>query len=158
MRTIEKLLAEYGESHQNPTNKAVHWVCVPVIFWTVTAMLWSIKLPFLELAPGVPLNGAIIALTLVLVYYTTLSVLLAIGMLFFTALCLAISYQVEVLLAGTFPLWAVALIVFVLAWIGQFWGHKVEGKKPSFLKDLQFLLIGPAWLMSFVYRKFGISY
>ena len=56
------------------------------------------------------------------------------------------------------PLWQVALVLFVLAWIGQFIGHKVEGKKPSFFKDLQFLLIGPAWLMSFVYRAAGLRY
>jgi len=56
------------------------------------------------------------------------------------------------------PLWLVCLIVFVLAWVGQFYGHKVEGKKPSFLKDLQFLLIGPAWLLGFIYRKLGIPY
>ena len=43
-------------------------------------------------------------------------------------------------------------MVFVLAWIGQFIGHLIEGKRPSFFKDLQFLLIGPAWLMAFVYR------
>jgi uncharacterized membrane protein YGL010W len=56
------------------------------------------------------------------------------------------------------PLWAISLALFVLAWIGQFYGHKVEGKKPSFLDDLQFLMIGPAWLMGFVYRRLGINY
>src|SRR5690606_19838696 len=56
------------------------------------------------------------------------------------------------------PLWIVCLIIFVLAWIGQFYGHKVEGKKPSFLKDIQFLLIGPAWLMHFIFKKLGIPY
>jgi uncharacterized membrane protein YGL010W len=56
------------------------------------------------------------------------------------------------------PLWLVCVIIFVVAWIGQFYGHKVEGKKPSFLKDIQFLLIGPAWLMHFIYRKLGIPY
>jgi len=56
------------------------------------------------------------------------------------------------------PLWVVCIAVFVLAWIGQFYGHKVEGKKPSFLKDIQFLLIGPAWLMHFIYKRLGIPY
>jgi uncharacterized membrane protein YGL010W len=56
------------------------------------------------------------------------------------------------------PLWLVSVIIFVIAWIGQFYGHKIEGKKPSFLKDVQFLMIGPAWLMHFVYRKLGIPY
>jgi uncharacterized membrane protein YGL010W len=56
------------------------------------------------------------------------------------------------------PLWVISLIIFTGAWIGQFIGHKIEGKKPSFLKDVQFLLIGPAWLLSFIYKKLGISY
>ena len=56
------------------------------------------------------------------------------------------------------PLWRFCTAVFVLAWIGQFIGHKIEGKKPSFMKDLQFLLVGPMWLMHFVYKKAGIGY
>jgi uncharacterized membrane protein YGL010W len=56
------------------------------------------------------------------------------------------------------PLWLICLIIFVLAWIGQFYGHKVEGKKPSFFKDMQFLLIGPMWLISFIYKKMKINY
>jgi len=77
-------------------------------------------------------------------------------MLLFIAVCLYVSnalYNNPYL-----PLWAIAVIVFALAWVGQFYGHKVEGKKPSFLKDIQFLLIGPAWLMHFIYRRLGITY
>ena len=155
MKTIDTWLEEYGESHKNPTNKLVHWVCVPVIFWTVVALLWSVKLP-VELAPGLALNAAMIAVALVFIYYVTLSVKLSLGLLLFTAACLYISWFVETHVS--FPLWAIALIAFVLAWVGQFWGHKVEGKKPSFLKDLQFLMIGPAWLMSFIYQRLGIKY
>jgi uncharacterized membrane protein YGL010W len=54
--------------------------------------------------------------------------------------------------------WKVSIVVFVIAWIGQFIGHSIEGKRPSFFKDLQFLLIGPLWLLSFVYRRLGIRY
>ena len=50
------------------------------------------------------------------------------------------------------------ITVFILAWIGQFIGHKIEGKKPSFFEDIQFLLIGPAWLLSFIYKKLGIKF
>ena len=46
----------------------------------------------------------------------------------------------------------------MLAWIGQFIGHKIEGEKPSFFEDLQFLLIGPAWLLGAIYQKLGIRY
>ena len=49
------------------------------------------------------------------------------------------------------------LLTFIVAWIGQFIGHKIEGKKPAFFKDLQFLLIGPVWLLSFIYNKLNIK-
>ena len=56
------------------------------------------------------------------------------------------------------PLWQSCLAIFVVAWIGQFVGHAVEGRRPSFFKDLQFLLIGPLWLLSFAYRRLGLRY
>src|SRR5450830_683990 len=57
-------------------------------------------------------------------------------------------------------LWAAtaALAVLVAAWIGQFIGHKIEGKKPSFFEDLRFLLIGPLFVLSVFYRRWRISY
>ena len=152
MRRIEALLAEYGESHQDKTNKLVHWICVPLIVWTVLAFLW--ELPF----PGRTgwMNWATVVLIASLVYYLVLSPPLAIGMAAYAAISLTFirAYEANVAL----PLWQFAAILFVIAWIGQFWGHKIEGKKPSFLKDVQFLLIGPAWLLSFLYRRFGIPY
>lgn len=153
MRTIQSLLSEYGESHQNPTNKAVHWICVPVIFFTVVGLLYSVKLG-VNLSPALPLNLAMVAMVLTVLYYTRLSLSLAFGMTLFGLLCLWLCQIIES--SGT-SLWQVSVALFVLAWIGQFWGHKIEGKKPSFFKDLQFLLIGPAWLMSFVYQRLGIS-
>jgi uncharacterized membrane protein YGL010W len=56
------------------------------------------------------------------------------------------------------PLWLTSLVIFVVAWIGQFVGHAVEGERPSFFKDLQFLLIGPLWLLAAAYRRFGLPY
>jgi uncharacterized membrane protein YGL010W len=163
MRAIESLLGEYAESHQNKTNKAIHYVCVPLIFWTVVALLWEVKLPF-EFSLGervVHLNAAMIALVFVLIYYVRLSFMLAVGMLLYALACAAVCYTYNhkiIQHLGGFPLWAMALVVFVVAWIFQFYGHNIEGKKPSFLKDLQFLLIGPAWIMSFIYKKAGLSY
>ena len=154
MKRMQDWLDEYGESHRNETNKLIHWICVPAIFFSITGLLYCIKLPvYLN---SYRLNLAVIALVLVWIYYLRLSPMLSIGMLLFGAACLFICYLVE--RSGIMPLWLFCVIVFVLAWIGQFYGHKVEGKKPSFLKDLQFLMIGPAWLMSFVYRKMGVKY
>jgi uncharacterized membrane protein YGL010W len=80
-------------------------------------------------------------------------------MLLFAFACIAITDRLEENLTTlNFPLWGLALILFVIAWVFQFVGHNIEGKKPSFLKDLQFLLIGPAWLMHFIYKKIGIKY
>ncbi len=158
MRKIDQLLSEYGESHQNATNKAIHWICVPLIFFSVVGMMASIPSGIVQnfLGEGNPYaNWATVMLVVTLAYYLTLSIPLAVGMMLFGALCLFIAQGI----AGTgIPLWAASLGIFVAAWIGQFYGHEVEGKKPSFFKDLQFLMIGPAWLMHFVYKKLGIPY
>ncbi|MEP7142317.1 MAG: Mpo1-like protein [Ferruginibacter sp.] len=153
MPSIQQWLSEYGESHKNETNKTIHWICVPAIFFSIVGFFYGIKLPFSM--EGVQVNVAMIAMVLVILYYFSLSRTLWIGMLFFGIACLLLCHLVES--SGFMPLWLFSLILFAAAWAGQFYGHKVEGKKPSFLKDLQFLLIGPAWLMSFIYQKIGIN-
>lgn len=158
MRKIEKLLAEYGASHQNPTNKIIHWICVPAIFFSIVGLIWSIPNDLIISLVGATwyANWAAVVLLLVLMYYISLSFPLSIGMAGFALLCIYLSNYLGGLSIA--PLWLISIIIFVVAWIGQFYGHKVEGKKPSFLKDIQFLLIGPAWLMHFIYKKVGIPY
>ncbi len=159
MRKIDSLLNEYGESHQNSTNKLIHWICVPVIFWSIVALFWSVKLGVEIPSTTYHLNLALVALVTVIFYYVRLSIRLTVGMVLFSLACIAITDRLEENLSLIhFPLWGFALILFVIAWFLQFWGHKIEGKKPSFLKDLQFLLIGPAWLMHFIYKRIGIKY
>ncbi|MFN8308568.1 MAG: Mpo1-like protein [Chitinophagales bacterium] len=156
MKTIQGWLTEYAESHQNPTNKAIHFICVPLIFFTVVGLLYSVKLPVtLPVFNHPQLNMAEVALVAVVIYYVMLSFSLSIGMLLYSLACLFVCREIEH--AGFMPLWAFCLIIFVIAWIFQFYGHSVEGKKPSFFKDLQFLLIGPAWVMSFIFGKVGLS-
>lgn len=156
MQTIEQLLEEYGSSHKNLTNKIIHWICVPAIVWTVVALLWSIPFPGELSVMGIPVNWAVIAMLLLQIYYFKLSVSLALGFLVVNVALLMLTSYVEV--HSSWPLWLVAVVVFVVAWIGQFIGHAVEGKRPSFFQDLQFLLIGPAWLLAAVYRTAGIKY
>lgn len=150
MRAVDAWLSEYGESHQDATNKLIHWICVPAIVWSVVALIWSIP------SPVQGLNWAVVTAVAAQLYYIKLSPRLSIGIGLFLLLCLGLCLLVERQL--NLALWQVALTVFVIAWIGQFIGHKIEGKKPSFFKDLVFLMIGPAWLMAFVYRRFGLSY
>lgn len=158
MRKIDALLSEYGESHQNETNKAIHWICVPLIFFSIVGLVASIPSgPLQNIMQGSPYaNWATVLLVLAIVYYVSLSITLSVGMMLFSALCLwLVNFIVSLNIA---PLWLICVIIFVVAWVGQFYGHKVEGKKPSFLKDIQFLMIGPAWLMHFIYKKIGIPY
>ena len=157
-KALNNLLEEYGESHQNSTNKLIHWICVPLIFYSIVALVYSIPNEILIpiFGDSIWANWATITLVIVLIYYAKLSIPITIGMLLFSAVCMFVcqylSSTVDV------SLWIIALVIFVAAWAGQFYGHKVEGKKPSFLKDLQFLLIGPAWLMHFLFKKWGIKY
>lgn len=161
MKTVDQWLDEYGESHKNATNKAIHWVCIPVIMFSILGLLWVIPTPavFKELLPYNILNWGSIAMVLALVFYLRLSVPLFFGFVIVVAGLIAGNaalYQAVGQSALTHVLISVA--IFVVAWIFQFIGHNIEGKKPSFFKDLQFLLIGPAWLMHFIYKKMGIPY
>ena len=109
------------------------------------------------LAAKVPgFNWALVAIFAATVFYVRLSPRLSAGLLFFMAMGYCTIVAIE--LSDVFPVWKICAVLFVLAWIGQFIGHQIEGKKPAFLKDLVFLLIGPAWLMSFVYKKLGQRY
>lgn len=155
MKTIEQWLDEYDESHKNRINKILHWICVPLIVLSLVGMLWSIPLPLgIDNFLFKP-NWALVFIVFVLIYYFLLSFKLSLGMLLVSVAMIII---LEALSGLPAPLWLISLVVFVIAWIGQFIGHKFEGKSPSFFKDVQFLLIGPLWLLSFIYRKLGISY
>jgi uncharacterized membrane protein YGL010W len=151
-RSAQSWLDEYGESHQNPTNKMIHWICIPLIMLSLVMILGAIPLT-------AKIDLGLVALALASLYYFFLSIKLAIGMsavslglVYFTGWTQALAQHI------TLAHWQLGVVIFVIAWIFQFIGHKIEGKKPSFFKDLQFLLIGPMWLMSFIYRKIGISY
>jgi uncharacterized membrane protein YGL010W len=154
MMGIQEWLDEYALSHQNSTNKAIHWVCVPLIVWSIILLLLSIPKPLIISDLG--LNWAWISSCIAVFWYFLLSPTLAVGMSIILGFLNFISLQVEH--TSSYPVWTIGLSIFVIAWIGQFFGHHIEGKKPSFLKDLQFLLIGPIWLLHFIYKKIGLKY
>jgi len=151
MRSFNQWMAEYGVSHQNPTNQLIHKICVPLIMLSVIGLIWSIPTPAtFETLPY--LNWATIFVAGCLVFYMTLNFVMFVGMLVLTVLMCWVCQQLQN--AGI--LLPASIGIFVVAWIAQFYGHKVEGKKPSFLQDLAFLLIGPLWVLRFFYAKVGI--
>ena len=145
MKSLDTWLSEYGESHRNPVNKALHWVCVPLIVFSLLGMLRAVPVG------NVWFNPATVVTFLALLYYLTLSVRLTVGVVMGFALMYGLIEMGSRALGAQF---AVAMgACFVVAWIGQFIGHQIEGRKPSFFKDLQFLLIGPIWLLAALYRR-----
>jgi uncharacterized membrane protein YGL010W len=154
MRTLSGWLEEYGASHRNPVNERLHYICVPAIVLSVLGLLASIPVP--RLWAGIPgLDWASVVAALALIYYLSLSLALATGVLACFAVMLFVVRGLEDL---PWPLWATSLVIFAIAWIGQFYGHAIEGKRPSFFKDVQFLLIGPVWLLAATYRRLGLRY
>lgn len=141
MRTVEALFARYGGFHRHPVNKAIHWVCVPLIVWSVLGMLWALS----PVAAWIALGGA-------LAFYGWLSLPIAVGMAVVSAgMIYALTWLGDRALA-------VSTVVFVAAWIGQFVGHAIERSRPSFTEDVRSFLVGPAWLLGFIYRRLGIAY
>ena len=135
MKTINEWFDEYSESHQNHTNKLIHWVCVPTIYFSIVGILAHFSVLLTTLL-----------LVLAFIFYARLDIVLAVAMAVLTSV---LAWLIWVLPVG----YGFYIGVFILAWIGQFYGHKVEGKKPSFFKDLQFLLIGPIWCMDAYLNK-----
>jgi uncharacterized membrane protein YGL010W len=152
MRSFQNWMDEYAQSHQHPTNQIIHKFCVPLIMFSVIGLIWMIPTP--SAFNQVPyLNWATIFVLGCMLFYTKLNLIMSAGMLILTTLMILICqklYEGGILLQ-------VSILIFIISWIFQFYGHKLEGKKPSFLKDLAFLLIGPLWVLRFFYKKIGLN-
>ena len=155
-RTIQNWFDDYAQYHLNPTNKTIHWICIPLITLCLLGLLWEIPLPAAITSISPWINCATVFVALSLVFYFRLSTTIAIGMAITSGVMLALIYACDLLWPGV--AWKISLAVFVLAWIGQFVGHRIEGRKPAFFEDLQFLLIGPAWLLGFIFQRIGVRY
>ena len=151
MKDIYQWNNEYSQYHKNKTNKLIHWVCVPMIMFTLFGLLSLINYSIYNI------NILQIFIILSLLFYLRLSISLSIGMLIISILFYYITTNIiSTIFLNKGQLLIIYIGIFTIAWIGQFIGHKIEGEKPAFFKDLQFLLIGPVWLLSFIYNKFNI--
>jgi uncharacterized membrane protein YGL010W len=141
-RKVDRLLAHYGESHQNPTNEAIHMIAIPAIMFSIVGLLFALH-PWVAYA--------FVAASLV--YYATLrSPAFLATMLVGTVLLLALVHAMGDLVLP------VSAAIFVVAWIFQFVGHRIEGKKPSFFEDIQYLWVGPLFVLSRVFLRFGLRW
>ncbi|TWU13712.1 hypothetical protein CA54_25470 [Symmachiella macrocystis] len=155
-KSADEWFTEYAVCHQNATNKTLHWICIPLIVLSLIGLLWGVALPGTASMNSPYWNWGMLLIVISLLFYLRLSLMLAAGMLLVSAA--AVGVLVAYQRTGLGPVWVASLVVFVVAWIGQFIGHKIEGKKPAFFEDIQYLLIGPIWLLAFIYRRLGIRY
>jgi uncharacterized membrane protein YGL010W len=153
-REVDRWLGNYSEDHRNSTNILIHWICVPLILWTAIALLWVVPVPAMLGRAGL---WAGIAMVFALSFYLRLSRPLGFGMLAAFVVVGLITEALYRALGATNLAW-LALGVFVVAWIAQFVGHHIEGRRPAFFTDLVYLLIGPAWIVAKIMRRLGIAY
>lgn len=140
-RRVDRLLAHYGESHQNPKNELIHFIAIPLIMLSLVGMLFALH-PYV----------AYFLIAASMVYYARLSIVFLLAMVAWTAITLAL-----VVAMGDIVL-PLSLAIFVGAWIMQFVGHKIEGKKPSFFEDLQYLWVGPLFVLARLFSKLGLRW
>jgi uncharacterized membrane protein YGL010W len=148
MKSLHQWMEEYAVSHQNPTNIKIHTYAVPLIFIVTLGILWQVPNPGFMGGQTVRLVHVVMCLALYFYYrlgrnvFRTMTIFMAGSLLF---------NQIGLFLMGEGYLFLL-LVTFLFAWLAQFYGHKVEGKKPSFINDLQFLLVGPVW----VFKKLNL--
>ena len=152
-RQIERLINEYGESHTNKINILIHAIAVPSIYWVTIGLFWSIPVP--EFLAVMNVTFAHVLAIPVIYYYFRLSGPIGAAM---TLLTITVFLSIDALAQAGVVVWQFSLILFVVMWILQFIGHHIEGKKPSFFKDLQFLLVGPAWWWVHWLKRMNIPY
>jgi uncharacterized membrane protein YGL010W len=140
-RKVDQLLAHYGESHRNPRNEVIHYVAIPLIMLSVVGLLFAIH-------PWVAYGFVAASM----VYYVRLSVVFLLAMAVLSAIGLLLVHAM-----GDRVL-AISAAIFVAAWIAQFIGHKIEGRKPSFFEDLQYLWVGPLFVLSHLFSRLGLRW
>ena len=152
MNNVNEWNEEYAKYHKNKANKIIHWICIPLIMFSLLGLL---SLMILFTINSVTISALWFFITFAIGYYIKLSKSLALGM---TIISIFFIYIIELInLNFINQKFEIFLVIFIISWIGQFIGHKIEGKKPAFVKDLQFLLIGPLWLLSYIYEKLDIK-
>ena len=155
MTAADDWLAAYRDDPADAGNKALHWVCVPLLVIGVVGLLWSLPVPASLSQSIEALNWGTLFLMAAVVYYFILSISLAFGILPFIVFVVLIVFWLD---GFETPLWLISSDVLVLAWTGQFIAYRLEGKRPQFFKDLHYLMLGPLWLLAAIYRRLNIPY
>lgn len=142
-RRIDALLHHYGLSHVHPTNEIIHMVAIPAIMLSLIGLMFALH-------PAL----ALVFFAASMVYYARLSWRFTGCMLLVSSVMLAVVDALD----ARGVLVPVSVLVFVVAWIFQFIGHRIEGKKPSFFEDIQYLWVGPLFVLSKGFLRLGVHW
>lgn len=161
VRKIDVLFDKYEEYHQNSTNNFIHYICVPLIIFSIIGLVTAIPFPHITFLGkyNMFINWFSFLLAFSIYFYLRLSPLLSYFMLFAVAIMYFFIVQLEYIeQAGGPALWQTSLVILVISAIGQFIGHKMEVKKSSFLNEMSSLFVGPLWLMHLLLKKLNLRY
>jgi uncharacterized membrane protein YGL010W len=149
MQTLEQQMSFYAAYHQDPRNKASHFVGVPmIIFGLFIALGWA----RIEVG-GVTLTAAMLLAAVVLVWYFLLDVPLALAMLAVNAVLLYLADRVASLPLATGAVWF--LVFFAGGWVIQLIGHVWEGRKPALVYNFLQIFVAPIFLAAEVFFALG---
>jgi uncharacterized membrane protein YGL010W len=154
MKLAESWLAAYSEGHTVPANKALHWVCAPVLAASIVGLLWSLPVPETFSSASKIFNWGTLSVMAVVVYYFILSIRLALGILPFV---ICVIFGIAKLDTLEIPLWLVSSTGIGVAGLGQLVGHFIEGGNASLMRDIHYVAIAPLWMLATVYRRLGIT-
>ena len=155
MTDADSWLLRYEQGHSNLKNPVVYWTSVPLVVVGFVGVLWYLPIPveFFEISPFLNWGSAFLMATTI--YYFIISVSIAIGMLPFM-LGLA---SLQIWLTGSaLPALGVSVGLLASGSAGLWLGRRGAGGLGALLQDLQLMMIGPAWLLSVLYRRFGIPF
>jgi len=153
MSETDGWLKLYEDTHQDLTYPVIFWAAVPMVVLGTVGIMWTLPIPdeFFDISPL--LNWGTAFLMAAAVYYFIISVSLAIGMLpFFIGIAAIQTWLVQ----SDFSPLRVSIGLFVAGVIGLWMGHRNKSSLRPVLQDLQLMMIGPAWLLSVLYRRIGI--
>ena len=155
MSEIDGWLERYEENHKDLRNPVVYWAAVPMVVGGPGGILWDLPVPpeFIEISPLLNWGSAFLMASAI--YYFIISLSLAIGLLPFL---LGIAAVHQWLAASPWPHSGASVSLLLSGTAGLVLGRWGTGGLRGIVEDFQLMMIGPAWLLSVLYRRFRIPF
>jgi len=151
----DRWLDIYEHGHSGPVNRALHWICAPLLVCSLVGILWALPVPAAFRASDSVINWGTLFIMAIIVYYFIISIRLAIGSLPFIVFIALVIARLDMLAT---PLWKISVLALAISALGLYTGHQLDGNRTSVLRDLLYAPIAPLWILGSLYRQLGIRY